>query len=241
MCSFYACDSMIFTYDVIDAICLIIYPSLCGSKQVVKGASRMTTENMGLVDVGLQIRNLRDARRMSQRELSEKIGLSRSYIANVETGAINPSVDALTRVAEVLGVPLSAIVDPAKVEVPYPPEVDSVASLGRISEIIAAVQRLRVLPGAASGIYDKMETNLAEELAGILDVPILTLYKTDGPLGTPKTTKDPGFLEVIFGNDDDDEEGPKLKPGEDYTAAVVREAREAREAREKTRKEKESE
>ena len=57
--------------------------------------------------VGLLGRNVRDARKrlaMSQEELAHQAGMKRSYVSDLERGTRNPTVRALGRLAEALGV-----------------------------------------------------------------------------------------------------------------------------------------
>lgn len=57
--------------------------------------------------VGKQIKALRQARGMSQEELSEKIPINSKYLSAIERGKANPTLDTLTRLADALrvGVP----------------------------------------------------------------------------------------------------------------------------------------
>lgn len=62
-------------------------------------------------DIGDRIRELRMARGMSQAELAERIGKRRSAIGNYESGAREPDLDTLDRLAEALGVSLAGLLD----------------------------------------------------------------------------------------------------------------------------------
>lgn len=54
-----------------------------------------------------EIRALREARGLSQRELAELVGTTQSAIARLEGGHVSPSLATLDRVAGALGVELS--------------------------------------------------------------------------------------------------------------------------------------
>ena len=51
---------------------------------------------------------LRRAKRWSQEQLAERAAIQRSYIADLERGGRNPSVRTLLRVANALGVTMTA-------------------------------------------------------------------------------------------------------------------------------------
>jgi transcriptional regulator with XRE-family HTH domain len=61
------------------------------------------------VRCGAQVAALRKARGWTLKELAEKTGFSPQQIFLVEKGEINTPIETLTRIAEALGVPLSAL------------------------------------------------------------------------------------------------------------------------------------
>jgi transcriptional regulator with XRE-family HTH domain len=54
--------------------------------------------------VGLNVRRLRESRRLSQEELAFEAELHRTYISGVERGVRNPTVTVVAKIAEALGV-----------------------------------------------------------------------------------------------------------------------------------------
>ena len=54
--------------------------------------------------VGLNVRRLREARRLSQEELAFEAEIHRTYISGVERGVRNPTVTVVAKMAEALGV-----------------------------------------------------------------------------------------------------------------------------------------
>ncbi len=54
--------------------------------------------------LGGRIKELRKLRKMSQEELSEKVGIDPKHLSRIEVGRGFPSLDALERVAEALHV-----------------------------------------------------------------------------------------------------------------------------------------
>ena len=73
----------------------------------------MTTQ-----DLGARIRAARQAAGLSQEKLAERLGLTRQAVTKWETGQSAPSTENLLRLAEVLGVPVSTLLDEAA---PQPP------------------------------------------------------------------------------------------------------------------------
>ena len=56
----------------------------------------------------MHVQKLRRKRRMSQAALATKAGYSREYVARLETGHHDPSLSTLMKLAEALGVPMTA-------------------------------------------------------------------------------------------------------------------------------------
>jgi transcriptional regulator with XRE-family HTH domain len=55
------------------------------------------------------LKSIRKFNRLTQLELSKKIGVSRSYISEIENSEKIPSVEILRKYSEVFDIPLSAI------------------------------------------------------------------------------------------------------------------------------------
>src|SRR4051812_31317583 len=64
-----------------------------------------------LGDVGHRVRALREARGLTQRALADRSGVSPRYLAQLEAGDANISVERLADVCRVLGSSPSAILD----------------------------------------------------------------------------------------------------------------------------------
>lgn len=58
------------------------------------------------VHFGERVRELRLAAGLKQDEFAEKCGFARSYMSRMETGAANPSLDAIQTIATALRVPV---------------------------------------------------------------------------------------------------------------------------------------
>jgi transcriptional regulator with XRE-family HTH domain len=64
--------------------------------------------NASSVDVGGRLRELREARNISMRALATKSGLSANALSMIERGKTSPSVSTLYKLAEALGVSITA-------------------------------------------------------------------------------------------------------------------------------------
>jgi transcriptional regulator with XRE-family HTH domain len=58
-----------------------------------------------------RLRQLRNERGLSQRALAEKAGISREFLARLETGRQDPTLSTLEKIAKALKVRVGAIVD----------------------------------------------------------------------------------------------------------------------------------
>ncbi len=72
-----------------------------------------TADRAFLRRLGLRVKVLRTARRMSQEHLAEAAGLDRTYVSRIERGAHNVTVLTLVRVADVLDVSAGQLLDSA--------------------------------------------------------------------------------------------------------------------------------
>ena len=63
------------------------------------------------MSIRLNVRRIRRQRHGSQEELAFQSGLHRTYISGIERGVRNPTVLALERLAEALGVPAAALLE----------------------------------------------------------------------------------------------------------------------------------
>ena len=61
--------------------------------------------------VGKRILRLRLERKKTQRDVSELTGLAVSYLSRLENGRITPSIPTLTKIADALGVDITAFFD----------------------------------------------------------------------------------------------------------------------------------
>ena len=59
----------------------------------------------------MRIKSLRDARAFSQEELVERAGISRGYLARLETARQDPTLTTLEKLAKVLGVKVGRLLE----------------------------------------------------------------------------------------------------------------------------------
>jgi XRE family aerobic/anaerobic benzoate catabolism transcriptional regulator len=78
-----------------------------------------------LADVGRRVRELRDRARLTQRALAERSGVSPRYLAQLEAGDANISLERLTDVAQALGTTLGALLDARGSDVAAPKRAPS--------------------------------------------------------------------------------------------------------------------
>lgn len=62
-------------------------------------------------EFGCRVRELREAKSMSQQELALKMSTSQSTIARLEAGGVDPKLSTVRRVAEVFGIPITVFED----------------------------------------------------------------------------------------------------------------------------------
>ncbi len=61
------------------------------------------------MDIGKRLRELREAKGLSQRDIEKRTGLFRSYVSRVECGHAIPRLETLGKWAKALRLPLSAL------------------------------------------------------------------------------------------------------------------------------------
>lgn len=63
------------------------------------------------VEFGDRVRSLRHALNLSQEALAEAAGINRTYIASLEAGQRNPSLDLMSRLAVALDIDLGELLE----------------------------------------------------------------------------------------------------------------------------------
>ena len=84
-----------------------------------------------LVPLGKRIHDLRAARKWSQEEFAHVSGFHRTYVGQIERGEKNMSFDSLAKVADALGVTMSALLDGLENGIAANPKVPRAEASGR--------------------------------------------------------------------------------------------------------------
>ncbi len=58
---------------------------------------------------GKQLKQLREAKGLSQERFAEILNLNSTYISRIETGKRSPSLQNIARIAQALGVPIARL------------------------------------------------------------------------------------------------------------------------------------
>jgi transcriptional regulator with XRE-family HTH domain len=61
--------------------------------------------------IGRTLKQVRQAKGLTQTALAKKAGVSRAYVFRLEAGGADPTVGLLQRLAKALGVPVTALLE----------------------------------------------------------------------------------------------------------------------------------
>jgi transcriptional regulator with XRE-family HTH domain len=61
--------------------------------------------------VAIRLKSLRAQRKLTQQRLADKAGISRGYLARLETARQDPTLSTLEKLAQALGVKVSKLVE----------------------------------------------------------------------------------------------------------------------------------
>jgi transcriptional regulator with XRE-family HTH domain len=104
----------------------------------------------GRLDLGLRLKEFRTRSGLSQTEVARLVGVTPSTISQVENNLIYPSVPALLKIAEVLGVDISSFFDDKsdrEKRVVFPSLVDSQSEFSWPVSVFETVVNITEHPG----------------------------------------------------------------------------------------------
>jgi len=123
--------------------------------------------------LGQNIKQLRSARGLTQAQMSKLSGLPRATWANLESGAANPTLAVLRRVALALQAPIEELIGKPRADVRHYPAGTLPARLR------GAVQVRSLLPDAVPGmVIERMELPPGSRLVGVPHTPGTREYFT---------------------------------------------------------------
>lgn len=141
--------------------------------------------------IGEKLREVRQAQKMSLRELAKKADISASMLSQIETGKVFPSVRSLYDIATALGVSVDHFFpETLKDEEPASPPTE---------ELTASQMRFARLNGKTSASADFTRSNSGSPIVHAVERPMIELNGgvTWSRL-TALTEKDAEFLEITY-------------------------------------------
>jgi transcriptional regulator with XRE-family HTH domain len=119
------------------------------------------------MEIGVKLRELREAKNLSQGDIEKRTGLIRCYTSRVENGYTVPSIGTLEKYANALGIPLYRFfTDEESVVKPKLPKGESDSSLwGSRGKDRAAFQKLAKALSRMDERERKLLLNMAHGMA----------------------------------------------------------------------------
>lgn len=123
--------------------------------------------------LGRNVRQLRHSRNLTQKQMAKLSGLPRATWSNLESGAANPTLSVLHKVAAALQVSLEEIVAPARAEAKHYPK-GSLPTRARGPVVVSSL-----LPDNIPGtLIERMELPPGARLIGVPHTPGTREYLT---------------------------------------------------------------
>lgn len=93
--------------------CIILFIDAILPSTIIEGVYTMRKHNERFVQIGLNISFYRKIKGLTQMELAEKIGISRTHMSNIEAPNMEtaPSLETLLEIADQLGVEPSKLLE----------------------------------------------------------------------------------------------------------------------------------
>jgi transcriptional regulator with XRE-family HTH domain len=136
-------------------------------------ATTLSMNDSAAVNLGRNIQELREARGLSQHQIARIAGIPRATWANLESGAANPTLAVLVKVAQALQVRLEELIEPPR----RSGRLYKAATLPTRKRGDVTVRRL--LPETIAGLeIDRMELPPGASMSGIPHTPGTREYLT---------------------------------------------------------------
>jgi transcriptional regulator with XRE-family HTH domain len=127
----------------------------------------------GSLHLAANVRTLREARGLTQQQMAKLSGIPRPTWANLESGAANPTLSVLVRVAAALQIRLEELIGPPKASARFY-RVEELPKRSR-----GAVTIRRLLPDALAGFeIERMEFPVGTNMIGVPHTPGTREYLT---------------------------------------------------------------
>jgi transcriptional regulator with XRE-family HTH domain len=126
----------------------------------------MDLEHGGRMDVGREIRRLREARGWSQAKLAGDTGMGVSGISQIETGARNPSAVTLWKIAGALGVEVGDLFPKAQSPLPFE-EAAGRSPEERIATSNSLAKAVESLSVAHRNAFERLAGAPTKEIGGL--------------------------------------------------------------------------
>jgi transcriptional regulator with XRE-family HTH domain len=143
-------------------------------------------EHGGQMEVGREIRRLREARGWSQAKLAGDTGMGVSGISQIETGARNPSAATLWKIAGALGVEVGDLFPKAQSPLPFE-EAAGRSPEERIKTSNSLAKAVESLSVAHRNAFERLAGAPAEEIGGLFLQASLTY------IGAEHVAEDAGY------------------------------------------------
>jgi transcriptional regulator with XRE-family HTH domain len=118
------------------------------------------------MDIGAKLREMREAKNLSQGDIEHRTGLHRAYVSRVEHGHTAPTVGTLEKFAHALEVPMYRFfTDEVSVSVPKSLELKDDSSWGTRGDGRDAFQKLRQALAGMDEEDRKLLLSMAERMA----------------------------------------------------------------------------
>src|ERR1700683_106357 len=120
------------------------------------------------MEVGRKLREMRQARHLSQGDIEKKVGLLRCYTSRIENGMTIPSVETLEKFAYALEIPLYRFfINGEVVRAPKLPTTNSKAGWGTGGKNLRELRRFAKAFKRMDNRQQKLLVHLAEQMAKV--------------------------------------------------------------------------